>query len=1086
MGIKNIILLGTLLLIWALRADAATYYSQGSLDPSDKSNWNTARTNGNGSGKAHNFTTSGDIFVIQNGHSMSTTSAWSITGTGAELQIENGGSLTLSSFTVYSTLTFTIARTGSFTINNGATGDDLTVSGVLSNAGTMTYGTGATGNVQSTGTYEHNQNGGNIPAFTWNSGSTCKITGVQDTRPGNIAQTYHHFTWNCASQTTNVVLAGGFTTSITGDFTVSSTGSAALVRANGSSTALSITGNLLISSGATFDLTSGTGSPTIDLSGNLTVNGTLTRSGTGTGTINFAKSGTQTFSNTGTISNAVNFAVNSGSTVDPGTSVFTGTGSFTLNSGAGLIIYDVNGITSSAASGQVQVSGTRSFSTGANYTYSGSASQVFGNGLPATINNLTINNGNTGMTLNGSLTVSGTLSLSSGKLSIGGNTLSLNGNFSGSSANSLQGNGSNSALSIGGSGSIGTLYFDQSTPGTTNCLSNLTFNRSSQTITLGNTLQVKGTVTPTAGTLASAGNLVLVSNASGTARVAAIGASADITGSVKVQRYIPAVARRWRVLSASTVSFTLTDLIDNIFVTGTGGSASGFDANNNTASVYTYQETTTGTRGWKATANINTSVPAGKGMFVFIRGDRTLPSPDWYTQNYTAYPNTGGYPAQNAVTIDFNGTLNKGTITPSISYTNTGDASNDGWNLVGNPYASPIDWTALSKSNLASFYYVLDPSTGSYVANSGTQFIASGQAFFVHATGASPSLSFTESCKTASAPTSYFKTAPQVITVKMVKDSMSSDAAFLEFRQGTSRGFDGQEDAIKYTNSGINMGWLLDSTKTPAQYSAVPEPAGADTFAMFVNASQGSYTLRFSDLQHLPEGYAAYLIDQFTGITTDIKANPVYSFAINANSASYGNGRFQLVLSPVASLPVSLLSFTARRSEENVVLEWKTASEKNNDHFTVERAADNHSFEPIGQLNGAGNSVVVRSYSLTDTHAPAGNLYYRLKQVDKDGSTSYSETLVIRDAAERADMQLSVFPNPASHFLNIRTADMYSAATITDLNGSIVWKQNIVPGSGTVTLPVEQLQNGSYFITLQGAATSAGKTIRFVKSDPKN
>ncbi|MBI2556043.1 MAG: Ig-like domain-containing protein, partial [Planctomycetes bacterium] len=102
----------------------------------------------------------------------------------------------------------------------------------------------------------------------------------------------------------------------------------------------------------------------------------------------------------------------------------TGGGTFTLSSGATLGITSTAGITSSGATGNVQVTGTRSFSTGANYTYNGSAAQATGNGLPSTVNNLTINN-SSGVTLSASTTVNGTLTLSSGNVITGANTLSI-------------------------------------------------------------------------------------------------------------------------------------------------------------------------------------------------------------------------------------------------------------------------------------------------------------------------------------------------------------------------------------------------------------------------------------------------------------------------------------------------------------------------------------------------------------------------------------------------------------------------------------------------------------------------------------
>ena len=97
---------------------------------------------------------------------------------------------------------------------------------------------------------------------------------------------------------------------------------------------------------------------------------------------------------------------------------------FILFSDATLLIGSADGITSSGATGNIRVAGTRSFNQSANYIYNGSVAQVTGNGLPTTVKNLTINNAN-GVTLSANTSVSGTLNLINGNLLTNTNTLSL-------------------------------------------------------------------------------------------------------------------------------------------------------------------------------------------------------------------------------------------------------------------------------------------------------------------------------------------------------------------------------------------------------------------------------------------------------------------------------------------------------------------------------------------------------------------------------------------------------------------------------------------------------------------------------------
>lgn len=360
------------------------------------------------------------------------------------------------------------------TINNGGryNRDD---SNLTTSAGTFVVNSG--------GIYQHNIDGQNIIEATWNSGSVCEITGITGSKPGKLDQTFSSFLWNCPNQTTTENLSGKLE-NITGVFTLISTGTGKLRFSQGENYTLNVggnfnvqggtlyattksknaninitgnynqtggtfagtdlnsnngegdpvitvTGNFIFSSG-TFDLNQYTGSSatkgitTINLKGDFTqTGGTLTETATqtGTGIINFKKSGTQAFSKTGgSITNAVDFTVYSGSVLDMGTSVITGSGDFILSSGGGLNSGSTSGITLSSASGNVQVTGSRSFNSGSYYTYNGIAAQVSGDGLPSAVNKLTINN-SSHVTLTNTVSVSNTLTFTSGNLITSGDTV---------------------------------------------------------------------------------------------------------------------------------------------------------------------------------------------------------------------------------------------------------------------------------------------------------------------------------------------------------------------------------------------------------------------------------------------------------------------------------------------------------------------------------------------------------------------------------------------------------------------------------------------------------------------------------------
>jgi len=615
----------------------------------------------------------------------------------------------------------------------------------------------------------------------------------------------------------------------------------------------------------------------------------------------------------------------------------------------------------------------------------------------------------------------------SGKLTIyAGGTATLNGNsFSGTGT--IKGSNT-SVLNIGGTGTSGTLYFDQTTPGTTNRIQNFNLSRGTSTITgsitLGNTLQISGTVSLSNGTFNTGGTLTLISDASGTARITTIPSTADILGNVKSQRYVAAVKRQYRMISPNTASFTYSDFIDNVFVSGTGGATNGFDpTTNNGSTIYTYQEATTGTgRGWKAATAITNSLSPAKGAIVYVRGDRTLASPDWYTLNMSTYPSSFGFPAQNEVTFDFNGEVNKGTYSPTLTYTNTSSSINDGWNLIGNPYPSQISWNTLSLNNVDPYFYAFNTVSGSYEIFLTNQYVASGQAFFVQATGTSPSITFTENNKVSAAPTNYFKTAATpLIEFRMIKDSFNSDIAYLNFNATSSKGFVRGEDAVKFTNSVINFGFYIDSNMT-VQLSTVPMPSVCDTFILSAYAAIGTYTITVNNIAAvLPNTKNIYLHDLFNNNFVDLKSSPTYTFNITSNTASTGN-RFELIFIDLSSLPISWSSFIGEKYNANdVKLQWQTLNEKNNQHFVIQRSVNNISFEEIGLLNGNGTKNIAQNYEYIDENVlqqKATTLYYRLKQVDIDGKFNYSKTISIDFS--KNESPLILYPNPTKEIVHIK------------------------------------------------------------------
>ena len=173
----------------------------------------------------------------------------------------------------------------------------------------------------------------------------------------------------------------------------------------------------------------------------------------------------------------------------------------------------------------------------------------------------------------------------------------------------------------------------------------------------------------------------------------------------------------------------------------------------------------------------------------------------------------------------------------------------------------------------------------------------------------------------------------------------------------------------------------------------------------------------------------------------------------NANSASAS-------AVPVASLPVSLLAFIAKASGADVRLSWATASELTNAYFEVARSTDGATFAPLGRLGGHGTTLLANAYAYLDAGV-AGRLtgwaYYRLRQVDLDGTATYSPVRPI-DLAAASLAAVELYPNPAAPTdaavaLNLRTLPQGAYdVTLVSAVGSTVARYTAQGGQG-LTLP---------------------------------
>jgi hypothetical protein len=395
---------------------------------------------------------------------------------------------------------------------------------------------------------------------------------------------------------------------------------------------------------------------------------------------------------------------------------------------------------------------------------------------------------------------------------------------------------------------------------------------------ISGTQQLEGTLTLTNGVFNTNDALVLLSDLNSTARIAEI-TGGSITGDVNMQRYVEQGSTSWRFFSTPVSGTTLADWDDDFSTAGFPGSDApsfGF------TSIYTYDEPTMGSseNGYVAPTDISDPISVGAGYWVYL----------------------GPLP----LTFSVTGPVNSGNISLPVTYTDdiSQPSSEDGWNMVGNPYPSSIDWDSpyWTKTNIGATIYIYreDGSYATYPSggpgtNGGTKDIASSQGFWVKATGFNPALSMTEGVK-SNTDVSFLKTTGPVPHMKLsVTNNGYQDEAIVRFYPGASDSLD-DFDGHKLMNSNTqipNISTMVNNTDLVINsMSEQINEFNIPVKALF--PSTGSYTITITkESLNLPSASLLILEDLVTGAITDLMTDSTYTFSVNTLSA---NPRFMLRL----------------------------------------------------------------------------------------------------------------------------------------------------------------------------------------------
>jgi hypothetical protein len=654
-----------------------------------------------------------------------------------------------------------------------------------------------------------------------------------------------------------------------------------------------------------------------------------------------------------------------------------------------------------------------------------------------------------------------------------------------------------------------------------NTLKSLTINNVAG-VTLQGNLRLKAMLTANAGVFNAGNNLLtLASSADTTAQLASVPSGASVQGNVIVERFIKGGAqnpyRTYRMLSSPVYdapatfetsgarTYGIGQFIDDIIVTGAGGVSNGFDASTlNNATAFTYTNT-----GYLAVPNASTAVDVGKGVHVFYRGDRLNNFATKIQADNANWPNP-----ENTV-MTFKGILNQQDVVVPLSYS-TATNGKIGFNLLGNPYASTIDWGSpnWSKTNIDNKIWIWNPNMRQYAVwdgeqntNGGTQYISSGQSFFVKANATNPSITFKEGVKASAQQflagnllmqppdqkiglakaegkimaTGHSKNlfSFSLIRIKMNNPaSYHQDEAVVVLNENSDPIYN-DEDAIHFDGEGVFMSTLSkDNVSLSINY--MPGISAFKEVKLNVNATlSGNYALTFN-LENIPNGYLLLLKDSLLNTSTPVNNEMTQSFNIDkSNALSFAPGRFKLVLEPIITLLVNMLSFKGNKDHQAIKLKWVAKNPVNHNHFYVQKSKGLPLFSGADELRnvailGDGN------FELVDNNPLPGENYYKLVEVDNNGNQTFSKLIAVRFDLQ-SDQINTVFPNPFVDSFTVKytgelTANEYVIIIFDSLGKMMIenkiTKQNLING---YLVDGNALQNGMYFVSVIEA--NSGKQV---------
>lgn len=421
-------------------------------------------------------------------------------------------------------------------------------------------------------------------------------------------------------------------------------------------------------------------------------------------------------------------------------------------------------------------------------TFNGATTQtISGTTNPETITNMVVNS--TGTVLLAKPITTQNLTITTGTLDVSATSYSVN--VSGNLVNNSSINARSGLFNFNGtsaqtiSGSSNTQFYSLRIANSAGVTAN-----SAQSITDALTLA--------SGNFNAASAVTLVSDASKTARIAPI-VSGSVSGNFIVQKHISARAANYHDLSSPVTSTTIMDWDDDLYMSGIGpddgtpGPAGVDGGAGGDSSVWSYNEPTAS---YIAVTGSSYPVVSGKAYEIFIADDLT----SWAAR-----------------TIDTKGTPTIGNKVVSLSYS-AGAGAYAGVNLVGNPYASSVNYASCSKTNITGNVLILD-NTGNYTDYGASPVIPPHQGFWVTASGSGAQLTFLESAKSSATATSFYRKASNY-GIKLVFSSPMLpfyNENSINFEMNSSVNYDVDKDALYMKSPNKNAPAIFMLTNSDAK-----------------------------------------------------------------------------------------------------------------------------------------------------------------------------------------------------------------------------------------------------------------------------